>query len=339
MARRGARLEFVSLGRLAGPSPHAEMGPLVDGPLGDRGVHALGGRGARLRHGWLRARSGELAAHVPACPTASRATPPSTGCSKGWTRRTTQLRSGRSHPRDRPQGLRACLKTADSQRSGQSPDLDAYQGEEDESLGAGSGGLVVADEAAVWRHEPAEGALDDPAASQNGEAAGLVGVFDDRDGELGPQSTDPGGENRAGVAAIDPQEPQPGGPRQHAGEQGLGASALRRAGRGDMDAEQQAQRVHQQVALAPFDLLGCVVADSPAVPVGFHALAVQDGRRGPRAFAGRAPHQGPEPGVERLPDVLPRPFAEDMVDRLPRRKLLGAAAATGTRLWPHTAAR
>ena len=57
--------------------------------------------------------------------------------------------------------------------------------------------------------------------------------------------------------------------------------------------------------------------------VGSHALAVQDGRGGPRAFADPAPHQGPEPGVERLPDVRPRPFAEDRVDRLPRRELFG----------------
>ena len=81
------------------------------------------------------------------------------------------------------------------ERSGQSSDLDPYQGEEDKGLGGGRGGFIVADEAAV-AHEPAEGTLDDPAASQDGEAAGLVGAFDDRDGELGPEATDPGGENQ-----------------------------------------------------------------------------------------------------------------------------------------------
>ncbi len=55
-------------------------------------------------------------------------------------------------------------------------------------------------------------------------------------------------------------------------------------------------------------------------------MAVQDGRHGPRAFAGPATHQRPEPGVERLPDVLPSPLAEDMVNRLPRRKLFGRGA-------------
>ena len=97
---------------------------------------------------------------------------------------------------------------------------------------------------------------------------------------LGGAATDPGGESGAGLAAVDPQEPQPGGPWQHGGQQGLGASALRRAGRGDMDAEQQAQGV-QQVARVSFDFLGCVLADDPAVLVGFHFLAVQDGRGGP----------------------------------------------------------
>jgi len=123
-------------------------------------------------------------------------------------------------------------------------------------------------------HESAEGAFDDPAASQDGEAAGLVGAFDDRDGELGSEATDPGGESGAGLAAVDPREPQPGGPWQHGGQQGLGASALRRAGRGDMDAEQQAAQVS-------FDLLGYLLAADPAVRVGFHFLAVQDGRGGP----------------------------------------------------------
>ena len=94
--------------------------------------------------------------------------------------------------------------------------MDAYHGEKDEGFSAGGRGLVVADEASV-AHEPAEGAFDDPAASQDSEAAGLVGAFDDRDGELGSEATDPGGESRAGVAAVDAQlsSGSPAGRRAH----------------------------------------------------------------------------------------------------------------------------
>ena len=85
--------------------------------------------------------------------------------------------------------------------SGQSSYLDTYHGEEDEGLGAGLCGLIIADETAV-AHEPAEGALHDPAAGQHREAAGVVGTFDHRDGEFGPEAADPGGEGPAGVAAV-----------------------------------------------------------------------------------------------------------------------------------------
>ena len=89
-------------------------------------------------------------------------------------------------------------------------DFDAYHGEEDEGLGAVGGGLVVADEGSV-AYEVAEGAFDYSAASQEGDAAGIVGAFDDQDGDFAPEALDQGGEIRAGVAAFYPREPQPGG--------------------------------------------------------------------------------------------------------------------------------
>ena len=42
---------------------------------------------------------------------------------------------------------------------------------------------------AVEAHAPSEGPFHDPSASQDSEAAGLVGAFDDREGELGPEAT------------------------------------------------------------------------------------------------------------------------------------------------------
>ncbi len=108
---------------------------------------------------------------------------------------------------------------------------------------------MVVEEASV-AYVLAEGASENPAACQDDEAAGLVESFDDRDGEPGSEAPDPGSASRAGVAAVDPQEPQLGGPRQPTGQHGLGTSALWCDGRGEMDAQQPAQRVHQQVELA-----------------------------------------------------------------------------------------
>lgn len=42
---------------------------------------------------------------------------------------------------------------------------------------------------AVEAHAPSEGPFHDPSASQDSEAAGLVGAFDDREGELGAEAT------------------------------------------------------------------------------------------------------------------------------------------------------
>ena len=52
------------------------------------------------------------------------------------------------------------------------------------SLGTGLCGFVIAHQSPLV-HQPAEGALDDPAASQYFEAFGGVGAFDDVDSQFG----------------------------------------------------------------------------------------------------------------------------------------------------------
>ena len=69
------------------------------------------------------------------------------------------------------------------------------------------------------------------------------------------------------VGGIDPDLGQPREGRVQAGEQLSGAIAVGDIGRMDADLEQQAGRIGQDVALAPTDLFGPVVATGPPFSV------------------------------------------------------------------------
>ena len=92
-----------------------------------------------------------------------------------------------------------------------STQLNAYHGDEDPCFRAGFGGFVIACQAAVV-HEPAEGALHDPASWQHFKTRGGVRAFDDLDRQFGAEFFDPVGERRAGVTTIHPQQAQPSEP-------------------------------------------------------------------------------------------------------------------------------
>ena len=94
-------------------------------------------------------------------------------------------------------------------------------------------------------------------------------------------------------------------------------------GRRHQHAQHQTERIDQQMALAPFDFLGRVVADAASMPVGLDALAVQDAGGGAAPLALLLAGQASQAGVETLPRPIQRPLAEDRVDRLPRRKARG----------------
>src|SRR5579862_9872189 len=100
------------------------------------------------------------------------------------------------------------------EESSQSAELNSYHRDMDPSFGASLGGFVITHQSPLV-HQPAEGSLYDPAARQDCEAGGGVGAFDDFDGQLGTKCFDPLGEALTSVAAIDPQNAQPGEPAQH----------------------------------------------------------------------------------------------------------------------------
>ncbi len=79
--------------------------------------------------------------------------------------------------------------------------------------------------------DPGQGAFDDPAAGQDGEAAGVVGAFDDGDGQ-GERGQGPFDE-QAGVAAVGPYEADVLAAVVQELQQWLGGVAVGDAGGGD----------------------------------------------------------------------------------------------------------
>ena len=211
------------------------------------------------------------------------------------------------------------------EQSSQSAELDSYHRDIDPGFGAAFGGFIIPNQTALV-HQPAEGTLHHPAAGQHFETRQLVRTLDDFNVELGTPALDPVGKGRSALAAIDPEQAQPVKPDQHTGQQGLRPVPFGDAGRRHVHAQEQAQCVDQQVALASFDPLGRIVTDRTTVGSGLHTLTVEDGRRGAAAFARGVAHAGPETGVESLPGVIPRPLPKDMVDGFPRGKTLGQQA-------------
>src|SRR5208337_2541405 len=206
--------------------------------------------------------------------------------------------------------------------SSQSAELDSDHGDKDPGFGTGLGGRRIIKKTPL-AHQPAEGAFHDPAARQHFEAHRGIGAFDDLDRQLGAESLDPVGERFAGVAAIYPQDAQPGEPAQHPAQYHLRSVAFSGAGWGHSHAEHQSQSVHQQMSLASFDPLAGVIAHTATVTSGLHALTVQNRRRRPAALALSMPYECAQRVVERGPLMIVNPLPEDMVNRFPSGKVAG----------------
>ena len=125
------------------------------------------------------------------------------------------------------------------------------------------------------------------------------------------------GERLAGVAAIHPQNAQPGEPAQDPAQDHLRAIAFGGAGGGHGHAEHQPQGVHQPMAFAAFDPPGGIIANIATVTSRLHALAVQNRRRGPAAFGVGFPNEGARRVIEGRPLGVARPWPEHRVDGLP----------------------
>ena len=217
------------------------------------------------------------------------------------------------------------------EESSQSAELNSDHRDVDPSFSAGLGGFVIACESPM-PHQPAERSLHDPAERQDFETRGIVRTLDDRDSQLGAQRFDPVGEGLASVAAIHPENAQPGEPAQHPAQDQLRPGALGGAGRGHGHTKHQAQSIHQQMAFPAFNPLASVITDGAAVTSGLNALAVQNCRRWPAAFAVSFPDERAQRIVERRPLMIVDPLPEDMINCFPMREVGGQITPGATAL-------
>src|ERR1044071_54938 len=194
-------------------------------------------------------------------------------------------------------------------------------------FGMGRLDFIVAHQATMF-HKPAKSPLDNPAFWQSRKAApGLVPRHD-----FQPQRArfavrrHPSGEIISTVALIGPQTAQPPKASQHSAQEVTGTSAFGHIGSGDTDRQQQSQGVHQEMAFDPLGFLGRIVAPLPRLIGRTDRLAIQDGRRGLRAFPDGVAHGLTQQIVDDLPAALLGPKPEVMVNRLPRAKVTGQEA-------------
>ena len=207
-----------------------------------------------------------------------------------------------------------------SEESGESADLNSYEGEVDKGLSAFDGGFIVADQAAM-PHEPAEGPLNHPTAGQNLEAPGGVRTLHDFNLERWTQRFDPFGKCLTGVATVSPDEAQPTQPAEYTFQEQFRSVAFCCARSCDFNPKHQPEGINQQVPLAPFDVLGSVEAYDTPMGIGFDALTVQNGCGRPAIPSIRFADQRPQAGIDRLPHVVPDPTPKDVINRFSGRKI------------------
>ena len=141
--------------------------------------------------------------------------------------------------------------------SGQSSEHEADHGEADESLDAARVALEVARQPPVMA-DPGQGALDDPALGQHDELVKRAALDDLH--RPSPGGGDSGGHARSLVAAIADDALDEREQAACASQRLVGAIAVLDVGAMDEDAHEETERVDQDVALAPRDLLARIVA-------------------------------------------------------------------------------
>ena len=178
--------------------------------------------------------------------------------------------------------------------------------------------------------QPAKGTLDYPAARQPHKLSGLLGAPHHR--QAAPNSVrDPVHQSPA-VAAIHPNLSPLLTTARQAAQQQAGTIAVLHTGGSHHDYPQQPQRVHQEVTLAPVDLLPGIVTPPPWNRRAFGALAVQAARGRVLVAPALLPQSGAQSVMEALPSPITGPTVERVVNRAPGRELAGQLPPLTTRL-------
>jgi hypothetical protein len=169
--------------------------------------------------------------------------------------------------------------------------------------------------------EPGEGALDDPAARLNFEAADVVGALDDLHGPIA-NLVESVTQLRPCISSIGEDVAQPRKRSPDGGEHLRSRVTILNIGSMDDQRDHQSERVGHDVALAALDFLARVIAANSAAFRGLNALAVDHAC----GWTGIAPLQLPrchnEMMVDRLQQPAVAPIVEVALDRRRRRKVV-----------------
>src|SRR3954465_4521375 len=130
--------------------------------------------------------------------------------------------------------------------------------------------IVFSQSLARRRHRPSQASV---------RSSGRVGSLDDLDGPV-TMTLEGIAQFAARIASIGEDMPQPWKPVADGLEQRRGSVAILHIGRMNKDEEHDAQRVSDDVALAPVDLFASVVARKTSAFGRLHALAVDNARCG-----------------------------------------------------------
>ena len=163
----------------------------------------------------------------------------------------------------------------------QSPNEELDASEVEPSLGTGDRSLKVFGQAAV-AIEPSESAFDHPPAGKHDEAGSVS--FDDLDrpaAELGESLR----QFVAGIGTIGEEVAQPGEEIVNGFDDERGAIAVLNIGGVNLGADEEANRIGDDMALASFDFFASIIPAGAAALGGLDGLAVDDPGRG----AGFAP--------------------------------------------------
>ena len=159
--------------------------------------------------------------------------------------------------------------------------------------------FVVADASSV-SGDPGQGPFNNPAAGQDMEACGVIGAFDDGQGQAqglaGPD------DELSGVSAVGPDQADPLTEPVQDGQEGLGPVPVLGAGPGDQHAQQQPHGVDRDVAFAAVDLLARVIA-AASCSNGFRRAdrgRIDDRGSGFGLTVRGQPNPGPQGGQDRL---------------------------------------
>lgn len=133
-------------------------------------------------------------------------------------------------------------------------------GQVDHCLAAFGEHLVVLAQASVSL-EPPEGAFHDPSLGQDHEARHVVAALDDFQNPA-PELSRPV-DQLSGIAAIGPDQLQPGEAAFEFGQHQLGSIAVLNVGRMHHHGQHQAEGVYDDMTLAAVDLLARVVSTRP----------------------------------------------------------------------------